>query len=78
MTETSVAELLADLEEKVHRAAEEIQRLRRENGELARRVEELSVAEPEGGAGEAWREERREVRQRVERIAQHLTKLLEA
>lgn len=77
MSETSVAELLADLEEKVHRAAEEIKRLRRENGELARRVEELSAAEP-GEGGEEWREERREVRQRVERIAEQLEKLLEA
>ena len=45
--------------------------------ELARRVEELSAAEP-GEGGEEWREERREVRQRVERIAEQLEKLLEA
>jgi ABC-type phosphate transport system auxiliary subunit len=64
---------IEQLEEQVGRAASEIRRLREEN----RRLREL--AEADGGPGAAlghWQEERDEVRQRVEKLADQLEGLL--
>jgi predicted nucleic acid-binding Zn-ribbon protein len=62
------------LEERVRQAAAEIGRLREEN----RRLENLlAAASTPGDAGESvWRQEREEVRQRVERLAGQLESLL--
>lgn len=63
---------LNNLEEMVESAVEEIRRLRKENGELQELLD--STSEPEG---ETWREEREEVRRRVEALAGKLEGLLE-
>jgi chromosome segregation ATPase len=73
-----VNDLLADLEEKVRAAAEELRRLREENRELraeAERLGEVEAAQPDEGA-QRWRSERAEVRTRVERLVEHLEDLL--
>lgn len=71
---------LEDLEERVREAAGEIERLRQENTRLSDRCEDLEgqleAAKSAGDAGE-WEEERDEIRQRVERLAESLAGLLE-
>ena len=92
-TKTSPAtspDWLADLEDKVHAAARTIRQLREsqrelkaEKKELSKRLEaaadeirELSAGKDDDGA-QAWKEERREIRDRVERITGRLEELLE-
>jgi predicted nucleic acid-binding Zn-ribbon protein len=71
---------LSGLEDRIHQATEELRRLRQENTRLNARVEELE-AELDGADGDsganAWRLERDEIRQRVERLAEGLEELLE-
>ena len=77
---------LEDLEDKIRLATARLTALRAENLRLAGRIAELeldaAVAQPatmgtadeEGGA---WREERREIKRRVESLARHLEEMLE-
>jgi len=68
---------LHSLEARVHQASERLRELGRENARLAARLEELeSAADPEEAAA-AWREERKEIRGRVERLTESLESLLE-
>ena len=77
---------LQDLEERVHEASDRLRELREENErlearrhELEARVEDLeaaAVAEPAEGEV-AWREERDEIRDRVEKLVDHLATLLD-
>lgn len=71
---------LEELESKVESAVEEIARLREEKRELEEKQAARGepVASDEGAdAAQAWREERREVRERVEGIVERLEDLLE-
>lgn len=71
---------LDDLEEKVREAAKRLAELRSENENLKTRVQALEsrLAEREAaGEGEAaWSEEREQIRERVERMVEHLEELL--
>jgi predicted RNase H-like nuclease (RuvC/YqgF family) len=80
---------LAELEGKVRAAVERIDELRRENKAQAQRVQELesqlaahrdpAAAEPgEAGEAAAWREDRRHLQLRVERLTALLEDLLAA
>lgn len=67
---------LEPLEAKVRAAAERIQAFKEENTTLHRRIEELErrladSALDDGGAAR-WEEERREIRERVERLTKTL------
>ncbi len=71
---------LESLEQRVREAASEIGRLRQENSRLEDRCEDLETqletaqaASEEGG----WEQERIEIRERVERLAESLAGLLE-
>lgn len=72
---------LDELEATVKEAAETIQALREEKADLVRQVQELEAKAGGGGdtdeAARAWREERREIRQRVETLTQRLEGLLD-
>lgn len=74
---------LEELESAVRQAGETIATLRREKAELEARVQELearggSESEPAGDDGAAaWREERREIRGRVEKLTERLEGLLD-
>ena len=72
---------LDELEAAVKEAAEIIQALREEKADLVRRVQELEAKAGGDGGGEeaekAWREERREIRQRVETLTKRLEGLLD-
>lgn len=70
-------EWLGDLEDKVRDAAEELRRLRDENGELRARLDRLNEqpsVQPDDGS---WTRERDEIRERVERLVGELEGLLE-
>ncbi len=76
---------LRDLEEKVQEAAgrlrelkEENAELREENRQLTERGSELEAQVAGGGEGEAWVEERDEIRERVGRLVESLSQLLES
>jgi predicted RNase H-like nuclease (RuvC/YqgF family) len=75
---------LSPLEEKVRAAAERIQALKQENTALHRRIEDLEerlVAASSAPAAAAedgtacWEEERREIRERVERLTRTLEEM---
>jgi len=71
---------LKELEERVQETAARLRELRAENQTLKARVAELEKeleAVPDPGQGEAWAEERAEIRERVEKLADHLEKLLQ-
>lgn len=72
---------LDDLEEKVREAAKRLAELRSENENLRTRIQALEtrLAEREAvGEGEAaWSEEREQIRERVERLVEHLEELLD-
>lgn len=72
---------LDQLEATVKEAAETIEALREEKADLVRQVQELEAKAGGGGDGEeaaqAWREERREIRKRVETLTKRLEGLLE-
>ena len=75
---------LQDLEEKVEQATGRLRELRQENEqlearcvELESRVEQLEAQLAEGGGDDGeWRQERDEIRQRVEKLVDHLGELL--
>lgn len=76
---------LRDLEEKVQEAAgrlrelkQENTELREENRQLAERAEELENQLTSPAEGEAWQEERDEIRERVGRLVESLAQLLES
>ncbi len=76
---------LRDLEEKVQEAAtrlrelkDENSELREENRQLAERSVELEAQVAGGTEGEAWQEERDEIRERVGRLVDSLSQLLES
>jgi predicted nucleic acid-binding Zn-ribbon protein len=81
----SKTDWLTTLEDKVRAAADRIRTLNTENGLLRSRIAELedqlaaaSAATAASGAGAAqWEVERREIRERVERLTQHLEELAE-
>lgn len=73
---------LRTLETKIHAAARRLQELRQENRDLKRRVAELERQGKETRGGQkppeaTWETERREIRRRVEELAQGLEKTLE-
>jgi predicted nucleic acid-binding Zn-ribbon protein len=77
---------LSSLEEKVRAAAERIQALKEENSALHRRMEDLeerlaaasSAPAPAAEDGTArWEEERRQIRERVERLTRTLEEMAE-
>lgn len=67
---------LENLESGVRVAISELERLREENARLAGRVEELESKLQEVD-GEEWAEERADVRQRVQKLADTLEGLVE-
>lgn len=69
---------LSELEDRIQQAADEIQRLRRHNGELEARLRRLAADETADGGAAAWEQERLELRQRIEQLAGRLEELLEA
>ena len=78
---------LTTLEEKVHAAAERIQSLQDENRSLQSRLaaleKQLAAAKaaaptaPSDAAAQRWEEEKREIRDRVERLTRTLEELAE-
>ncbi len=73
---------LKELEERVGEATERLRELRSENDTLKTRISELEAeleARPDGsadGGDGAWREEKEEIRGRVEKLAGDLEALL--
>lgn len=78
--EAATEEVLLDgLERRVHAAVEKIRALKAENSRLAGRIEALEgelEAATEGGGAAAWKEEREQVRRRVEALTSTLEGLL--
>src|SRR6185369_3349751 len=73
--QTSAADWLEPLEAKVRAAAERIQALKEENATLHRRIEELEerlTAPSQDDNASRWEEEKREIRERVERLTKTL------
>ncbi|HEX3529005.1 MAG TPA: cell division protein ZapB [Thermoanaerobaculia bacterium] len=71
----STADWLEPLEAKVRAAAERIRALKEENTALHRRIEELEerlTAPSQDDGASRWEEEKREVRERVERLTKTL------
>jgi predicted nucleic acid-binding Zn-ribbon protein len=79
MAET--ADWLSTLESKVHAAAERLHALHEENTALRGRIAELeqqlsaAPSAPEDSGASQWEEERREIRERVERLTRTLEEL---
>ena len=72
---------LRDLEERVQEASERLRALQTENAELKGKISELEAQLQEAPSPEdasAWTEERGEIKQRVEKLVQHLDDLLKA
>lgn len=76
---------LRDLEEKVQEAAGRLRELKEENAELreenrllSERTTELEAQLQGSGDDGAWQEERDEIRERVGRLVESLSQLLEA
>ncbi len=70
---------LRDLEERVQEASERLRALQTENAGLKERVGELEAQlqeAPSGKEAAAWTEERGDIKQRVEKLVQHLDDLL--
>ncbi|NJL30070.1 MAG: cell division protein ZapB [Thermoanaerobaculia bacterium] len=71
---------LNDLEEKIREAAKRLAELRSENETLKARVAELETMLGERDSADdgaaAWTEEREQIRERVERMVEHLEELL--
>jgi predicted RNase H-like nuclease (RuvC/YqgF family) len=71
---------LSDLEQKVRAASEELKAHRKENRALKSKVKQLqqklSDARGKGQVKGDWGKEREAIRQRVEKLANHLEKLL--
>ena len=71
---------LRDLEEKIQEASAQLRQLREHNDQLQKQVVELeekleSAPDAEQVAG--WTEERDDIRQRVEKLVDHLDQLLQ-
>lgn len=84
LNETAAIDWLSTLEDKVRAAAERIRSLNEENSALRQQVstleEQLAAApsatmEPSDLGAAQWEAERREIRERVERLTQHLEEL---
>lgn len=84
-TETAI-DWLTTLEDRVRAAAERIRSLGEENSALRRQIsgleEQLAAvssapAMPSDPGASRWEEERREIRERVERLTRHLEELVE-
>jgi len=72
---TTAIDWLEPLEAKVRAAAERIQALKDENTALHRRIEELEerlTAPAQDDSASRWEEEKREIRERVERLTRTL------
>lgn len=71
---------LADLEQKVESASAELKSLRKENNLQKRKIkqlqQQLSEARSSGKSGDGWEKERQQIRQRVEKLAAGLERLL--
>lgn len=81
---TTAIDWLSPLEDKVRAAAERIRSLSEENAALRRQVSELeeqlatvstAAAVPSDLGAAQWDAERREIRERVERLTRHLEEL---
>lgn len=71
---------LRDLEEKVRETSARLGELKSENEKLEKKVAELEArleAAPDAEEAAAWAEERDDIRQRVEKLVEHLGDLLE-
>ncbi len=71
---------LRDLEEKVRDTSTRLGELKSENEKLEKKVADLEAqleAAPDADEAAAWAEERDDIRQRVEKLADHLSDLLE-
>ena len=68
---------LSPLEQKVRAAAERIRALKEENTALHRRIEDLEerLAAASDDSAARWEEERREIRERVERLTRTLEEM---
>jgi predicted nucleic acid-binding Zn-ribbon protein len=82
--EATAIDWLSTLEDKVRAAAERIRSLSEENSSLRRQLSELeeqlaaapsAATVPSDLGASRWEEERREIRERVERLTQHLEEL---
>ena len=72
---------MRDLEEKVQETSGRLKELRKENDKLHKRIAKLEKeldAAPDADEAAAWTEERDGIRQRVEKLVDHLGELLEA
>ncbi len=72
---------LRDLEERVQETAARVGELKAENEKLKKRIADLEArleAAPDAEEATAWTAEREEIRQRVEKLVDHLGELLES
>ncbi len=79
-TATMTIAWLRDLEEKVKETSARLGKLQRENEKLEKKVAKLEAqleAAPGADEAAAWAEERGDIRQRVEKLVDHLGDLLE-
>ena len=70
---------LKELEERVQETSARIRELREENASLKNRVAELEkelATAPKAADQKIWEDEKTEIRQRVEQLAEHLEGLL--
>ncbi len=71
---------LRDLEEKVRETSARLGKLKSRNEELEKKIADLEAqleAAPDPDEASAWTEERDDIRQRVEKLVDHLGNLLE-
>lgn len=68
---------LKDLEERVHAASARLRELKSENETLRGQLAELEERLASSSDADAWSEEREEIRQRVEKLVEHLSELLD-
>jgi predicted nucleic acid-binding Zn-ribbon protein len=83
MADTEDLDWLDALEQRVHEATARLQDLANENATLTARIgdleRQLEESTPEGDekAATAWKQERHDIRRRVERLTEDLESLLE-
>jgi len=73
----AAASWLQDLEERVHAASARLRELKAENETLRGKLAELEERLATSSDAESWSEERDEIRQRVEKLVEHLSELLD-